>query len=242
MKSPFLHSFARGVAVLLLLSSAGTISTRAAELSRLNGRWRWTFTMPDGVETRPLVKLRYDGRTLTGSARYRHATETPITSAKFDGQLISFQVVRQANDRRVVTRYSGTLNGDVIQGKIQSNWNGEVQSYPWEARRLPDTPEGTWTWTKTIGDKEVEITMKAKLDADKVTGKVSPRKRGGWDIQQGRFHKDGRLTFELEGKIGTVEFTSRFEGVIVGDLLQGHEFVEVGGTKTKETWEATRAD
>lgn len=226
----------------LFLGMALCPSLQGAELSRINGRWRWTFVMADGVETQPLLKLRYDGTTLSGTSKYRHASETPISAAKVEGNRISFQVVRHANDRKVVTRYSGEMDGDLITGQMESNWNGEVQSYPWKAKRLPDTPEGTWTWTRVIGEKEVEVTMKAKLEGDKVTGKVSNRKRGGWDILHGRFHKDGKITFELEGKLGSTEFASHFEGVIVGDSLKGSETVLVSGTTTRETWSATRAD
>lgn len=226
----------------LLLGLALTHPLQGAELSRINGRWRWTFVMPDGVETQPLLKLRYDGTTLSGTSKYRHASETPISAAKVDGDRISFQVVRHANDRKVVTRYSGVMEGDFITGQMESNWSGEVQTYPWKAKRLPDTPEGTWTWTRVIGEKEVEVTLKAKLDGEKVTGKVSNRKRGGWDVLHGRFHKDGKITFELEGKLGSTEFTSHFEGVIVGDSLKGNETVQANGTTTRETWSATRAD
>lgn len=197
--------------------------------------------MPDGAESHPTLKLRYDGKTLTGSSRFRHASETPIASGRFDGRQLSFQVLRQANDRRVVTRYSGVFQDDKIVGKIESNWDGETRTYDWEAKRLPDTPEGTWTWERTLGEKDLDVTMKAKLEGDKVTGKVSNRKRGGLDILHGRF-KDGRITFELEGKIGAVEFTSKFEGQLVGDNIRGKETIKSQGVVTVESWEASRAE
>ena len=209
--------------------------------SRINGRWRWSFTMPDGTEMHPTVKLKYDGKALTGNSRFRHASETPIAAGKFDGHQVSFQVIRQANEKRVMTRYSGIFQDDKIVGTVESNWDGDKQTYPWEAKRLPDTPEGTWTWDRSIGDKDIEVTMKAKLEGDKVTGKVSQRKRGGLDIQHGHFKK-GVITFEIEGKIGTVEFTSKFEGQLLGDSIRGKESITSQGTTTTETWEATRSE
>lgn len=217
----------------------GTVAV--PEESRINGRWRWSFTMPEGVEVHPTLKLRYDGKTLTGTSRFRHASETPIAMGRFDGHHVSFQVVRQANDKRVVTHYSGAFKDDKIIGKIESNWEGETQAYDWEAKRLADTPEGTWTWERTLGEKDVDVTMKAKLEGEKVTGKVSNRKRGGLDILHGKF-KDGRITFELEGKIGAVEFTSKFEGRLVGDRIQGKETIKTDAGATVETWEAVRGE
>ncbi len=228
--------------ILLWATALSTILSGAEEVdSPLNGRWKWSFTMPDGQTVSPVAKLRYDGVTLSGTSRFRHATETPISEARIEGSSIRFSVVREQGDRKVTTRYRGTVTGDTIRGTIESDWDGSKHTYPWEAKRLPDMVEGTWKWTNTLRDHKLEFSLKAHQEGDKVSGKLSGRKGLGVDIKHGRF-RDGEWTFEAERERDGDRFISKFRGRVVGDIVRGKETVITGGQEQVIEWVATRGD
>lgn len=227
---------------LLILSwiLACTPPVGAAETAAATGRWRWTFTMPDGTETRPQVRLKQDGSLLTGKSKFRHGSEIPISKGSVDGSRVAFQTVRTVDGRSVTTRYSGLLEGDMIVGKMESNWTGQLESYPWEAKRMQETPEGTWKWKRVFTEKPLELTLKGKLEGDKFTGKVS-HKKTSTDVEKGTFKKD-IVSFELTTRIGDVEVHSRFEGRVMGDQIEGKERVLVGGREEILPWNPERGE
>ena len=221
------------------LAAEPPTSPQVKDLTQLlNGRWRWQFTMPDGTSVKPVASLRWDGTRLSGKTRFRHATETPISKGVVDGNRITFQVSRTVYGKTVVTRYSGIVQGENLVGKMESNWAGELQSYPWEATRLPDTPEGTWKWDRETGERKLEAVLKAKLEGEKITGKVQIR-RASADVLHGRF-KDGMIRFQIEGKLGGEPFSSSFEGKLMGDQIHGKERLKTGKQEQLLDWEAER--
>ena len=141
-----LHPLRILCAAICLTLGAGAHAQDAHE-SRLNGRWKWHFGMPDGSTLSPQARLRYDGQSVSGVTRFRHGTETAITNGRLRGDVLSFEVVRVLNNQRAVTRYSGVFHDDKIVGEIVSVAEGKPQTHPWEAKRLPDTLDGTWKWS-----------------------------------------------------------------------------------------------
>src|SRR5206468_169087 len=121
----------------------------------VDGTWQWHFTMPDGTELQPKLKLKQHGTNLTGSSSVRAGTDITITNGVIDGDELRFEVVRRHHEATVTTRYTGRRDGDVIRGKVESNWTGESQSYPWEARRLAGI-DGSWKWDSFFGERRFE--------------------------------------------------------------------------------------
>ena len=231
----------RGLAALVIMVlSWAALAEESEPASPLEGIWKWTFTMPDGGQVAPRLKLKREGDKLIGTTRFRAGSETPITNLTVNGQEVSFRVVREREGRSIVTDYSGTLNGEMIKGKIVSNWSGEEQSYDWEAKRLREA-EGTWKWTNSFGEFKVESTLKLKQEGEKVTGKISSRRVRDTEIKNGKF-TDGEISFEIERDRDGEKLISRYYGRISGDKIQGKMELNFFGRPRTNDWHAIRVE
>ena len=89
-------------------------------------------------------------------------------------------------------------------------------------------------------------TLKLKLDAGKLAGKLSTPARGGGaptetDIQSAKLTGD-QITFNLvQDRNGTMR-TNKYDGKITGDTIKGtvERPARGGGDPTKTDWEAKR--
>ena len=204
------------------------------------GTWRWTFTMPDGTTVKPKLKLKQDGGKLTGRSSLRTGSETEISEGKVEGETIRFQVVRDNFGEKIVTNYAGRLTGKTITGKIESNWNGETQTYDWVAERAHEGAEGTWKWSIPFGDRKVDSRVTLKQEGEKLTGKM-PVFRRDVEIKHGKI-KDGEVYFEVEFGREEEKFLSKYRGKQDGDTIKGTIESNFGGRDVTLDWHATRGD
>ena len=72
---------------------------------------------------------------MTGAVVFGDNAEFPIEEGKFKDNVLSFKVSPVFNGNKLIRKYSGTVNGDVIKGKIEFDRNGQVESLDWEATR-----------------------------------------------------------------------------------------------------------
>jgi len=106
-----------------------------------SGTWTWTTAGRNGGEGRKsTLKLKVEGDKVTGtlSAPGRQgaeAREIAIEEGKISGDDVSFNVTREFQGNKVVTKYSGKLSGDSIKGKMETERNGNNRSVDWEAKR-----------------------------------------------------------------------------------------------------------
>jgi hypothetical protein len=257
----------------LLIGSAlafATDSTRAADSAHprppLDGTWRWDFTMPDSGVARPTlrVKTENDGK-LTGTARFRSGSSTPVKNFKLAGDQVSFDVEREREGEKFVTHYRGTLQGDKIIGKITTKWTGDEQNYDWFASRFADI-EGVWRWRPSFGTNapggrqggqgqgggrrgqgggrggfgEMSVTFKRE-EGDKLSGKVNVAGRDQ-DIKHALI-KDGELSFQTERERSTGEMsTNWYWGKLNGDNIIGKYTTDLGGERRTNDWRAARGD
>jgi len=113
-------------------------SVRAAdEKANPTGTWKWSVTFNDQSREQTL-KLKLEGDKLTGTMLGRDNQETPIEDAKFKDGEVSFKVVRERNNQKFTTKYSGKLSGDSIKGKSESERDGQTKSNDWEAKRVKE--------------------------------------------------------------------------------------------------------
>ena len=100
-------------------------------------------------------------------------------------------------------------------------------------------PTGTWKWTVNFGGNEREMTLKLKLDGDKLTGALV---RGDQEtkIEDGKF-KDGEVSFKVTRERDGNKFTIKYSGKVSGDTIKGKTEVEIGGDTRTRDWEAKRA-
>src|SRR5947207_7690931 len=111
------------ILVSFFTASAFAQETTPAPSLKLEGIWKWTFTMPDGTQVTPRLELREEAGQLTGNTRIRAGSEAPITNLTIKGSEITFEVIRENEDREVITRYTGIVSTNTIKGKIISNWS-----------------------------------------------------------------------------------------------------------------------
>jgi hypothetical protein len=232
------------VKTMCLFAACGLSLIAAEQTSKspLHGMWQWKFTMPDGSEVSPVVKFRTKDGELAGTSRFRAGSEKPLANIKLKGSDVSFDVVREYEGEKVVTHYSGKLNGNAITGKITSKSHGEEQIYDWEAKRLVGI-DGAWRmYVDTGGDWPQESRFTLKQEGEKVSGKFGGF-RGDTDIHHGRF-KDGKLSFEVEirGRSGE-KSTNWYFGRLTNDAMVGR--VDMGrfrGGRETNDWSALRAN
>ena len=222
----------------VLLSRLGAAETN--NTTSIAGSWKWNFTMPDGSQVTPRLKIRQENGQFTGTTRFRPGSEIVVTNLLVQGTNVSFEVARQREGRRTVTHYSGAWNGDRLKGLITAHRNGEEQRYDWDARRQADA-EGTWKWTNEFGNFKAESSLKLKQEGDKLTGKIRARRVGETPIIRGTF-QDGRISFDTERERGGETFVNHFYGRLIGDKIEGAMELNFFGRPSTNDWKAFRSD
>jgi hypothetical protein len=255
----------------ILIVTIGLLAEEPAPSSppKLEGTWKWTFQMPDGTKAQPKIKLKRDGNVLTGVTQVNPGSEAAIQDGHVEGDQVSWSVVREQAGRKVTTRYSGKFAGETIQGTIESDWAGETRTYPWTAKRVSDSPTGTWKWEFTFGRGgggrggagggggaappggsggggrggggfRFETRMTLKYEEGKLTGKIKGRTTDT-EITNAKF-ENGKISFDYEReRFGTVTVT-KYWGTIDGDTIKGKQEFEWEEELRTVDWVATRVD
>jgi hypothetical protein len=121
-----------GVLVLAIVVLAG--AARAADDP--SGTWKFDVKGRNGQSRTVTLKLKLEGDKLTGAIVGRNNMETAVSDGTFKDGAVSFSVVREANGQKMTTKYSGTLSGDEIKGKIETERaNGQTNTQDWAAKR-----------------------------------------------------------------------------------------------------------
>jgi len=102
----------------------------------------------------------------------------------------------------------------------------------------PD-PTGTWKWSVTFNDQTREMSLKLKLDGDKLTGSIPGRNNTETAIENGTF-KDGQVSFSVTRERNNQKVTSKYSGKLDGDTIKGKIEGERNGQATSRDWEAKR--
>jgi hypothetical protein len=106
--------------------------------------------------------------------------------------------------------------------------------------RAADDPSGTWKWQLMFNNQTIDLSVKLKLEGDKLTGTLtSPM--GDVAIQDGQY-KDGDLSFKVvrKGQDGT-ERTSKYSGKVSGDTWKAKVELERNGQTSSREFEAKRS-
>jgi hypothetical protein len=101
----------------------------AERLISVDGTWKWSFGFGEGT-----VKLKQEGEKVTGKMSSRRG-EVDIHKGKFKDGKVSFQTERERDGEKFISRYYGELLGDTISGKMEINFDGNVRTNDWNARR-----------------------------------------------------------------------------------------------------------
>ncbi len=109
----------------------------AKAAASVNGKWKYSFTTGGGQTLEPVLDLKQEGEKLTGTMKVNDR-ESAISDGKITGSEISFNVLRERDGQTFTSKYAGKYDGDVIKGKINSNFGGTDRTFDFEAKRQKD--------------------------------------------------------------------------------------------------------
>jgi hypothetical protein len=106
------------------------------------------------------------------------------------------------------------------------------------AARAADDPTGTWKWERKFNDQTFAVSLKLKVEGDKLTGTLTARNMDT-EIQDGKF-KDGDISFTVTRERNGQKFSQKYAGKLSGDMIKGTVEIERNGETMKVDWEAKR--
>jgi hypothetical protein len=100
---------------------------------------------------------------------------------------------------------------------------------------------GTWKWSFSRGDQQIELSLDLKQDGEKLTGTLHLPFGDGvtLDIADGTIKNDElsfKTVFERDGNT----FESRYKGTLDGDTIKGTIQRDRRGETVTRDWEAKR--
>ena len=101
-----------------------------------------------------------------------------------------------------------------------------------------EDPSGTWKWTAMMGNNTREVTLKLKLDGDKLTGTITMGTRDT-EITDGTY-KDGDVAFSVVREQNGNKRTTKYTGKVSGDAIKGKIETDRNGQTNSRDWEAKR--
>lgn len=100
-------------------------------------------------------------------------------------------------------------------------------------------PTGTWKWSVTFNNQTRDVTLKLKLDGEKLTGTMSGRNNTETAIDDATF-KDGTVAFSVTRERNGQKRTTKYNGKLEGDTIKGKAESERNGQAQSRDWEAKR--
>ena len=100
-------------------------------------------------------------------------------------------------------------------------------------------PTGTWKWSVTFNDQTRDVTLKLKLDGDKLTGAMLGRDNQETKIDDATF-KDGEVAFSVTRERNGRKNTTQYKGKLDGDAIKGTIEMTRDGNTTTRDWNAKR--
>src|ERR1044071_3200319 len=217
--------------------------TASSSPAGVTGNWKYDITLESGDVLNLLLNLKQDGDKVAGKVSLGDF-EAPITEGKVTGNAISFKIPVDRDGAKFTSKYNGTLAGDRIKGKIQSDYGGQAHDYDWNATRekaTSATAAGTWKWVIVTenGDSH-DLTLKLKQDGEKLSGVVILGENEV-PISDGLL-KDNEITLKVSREQDGQKQVSKFKGTLEGDSIKGNIDSDWSGEMRKYAWNAKRSD
>jgi len=106
----------------------------AGSASDATGTWKWVIVTADGASIDLSLKVKQEGDKLSGVV-IMGDNEVQISDGMVKDNEVTLKVTRDQDGTTRVSKFKGTLDGDSIKGKIDSDWSGEMRNYAWNAKR-----------------------------------------------------------------------------------------------------------
>ncbi len=105
--------------------------------ANVSGTWRYAIPTAGGQSFEPTLRLKQQDDKITGVIVWGE-NEAPISEGTIKDNEVSFKVDRERDGQTFSTKYLGkvTSAGDLIKGKMESNWGGIDRTYDWDAKKI----------------------------------------------------------------------------------------------------------
>jgi hypothetical protein len=100
-------------------------------------------------------------------------------------------------------------------------------------------PTGSWKYTAEVNGQSIEVTIKLKLEGDKLMGTVSALDLES-KIEDGKY-QDGEVSFKVNREMNGNKLTIKYKGKIQGDTFKGKRELERDGQSNTREFEAKRS-
>jgi len=122
--------------MMAVVAAIGFVASAPADDKKADptGTWKWEVEF-NGQKREQTLKLELKDDKLTGALLGRNNMETKISDATFKDGEVTFSVVRERNDMKITTKYTGKIEGDTLKGTTESERNGEKVKREFEAKR-----------------------------------------------------------------------------------------------------------
>lgn len=236
----------------LVFTTSSFADDKATSKADPTGTWRWERTGRNDSVNKMTLKLKSEGDKVSGTLATKrtggngngpgNSDPIEIKDAKLDGNKISFTVTRTFNDREMVSKYVGTIDGDSIKGtQTRNGQNGEQES-EWNATRSISLEDAAGSWAISFegpdGNK-INSKFDIKVEGDSAKGVYHSTLFGDHDIKDIAV-KDNKLSFAVAFKSDQGEFTVNYEGKIHGDKINGMVKSSFGGEDNERAFEGAR--
>lgn len=237
------RTFNLAILLMLCVLSGSVFAEESADDSKAapakavdpTGAWNWEYSFNDNEPAKFSLKLKWDGKQLTGKYTAFDIT-TDIEEGKFEDGKLSFISKRTLNDHEFTVLFSGKAEANDIHGTVAVDFGEGPREFAWHARRVADLDGvlGTWKLKLETPQGVIEPKITITQDGDKLLGHyVSPfGERDAKDV----VCNDGELTWRIEADDDDeFDFQFVYRGKLDGDKITGsNEYDLNGNTGTME--------
>ena len=112
----------RGLSALVLVLGLSAF-VQAADKAVVTGTWTWTQAGRNGgAEVKSTLKLKQDGDKVTGTLMRggNNASEIEVKDGKVKDNEVTFSTTVERNGNDITTKYTGKVEGDTMNLKIEA--------------------------------------------------------------------------------------------------------------------------
>ncbi len=155
-----------------------------------------------------------------------------------DGDQLSLSTQIEVQGTKVDLKFSGTVKGDELDGKVIVEVDGQTQEYPWTPKRsvqLQDV-QGEWNFEIEAPDgQELSPVLTIQVDGDKLTGKYVTDDDQTIEPKEMKI-VDNQLTYSIETMVNGSALIAKFKGRPYGNKSRGRSLTTTRGTLGKLTF------
>jgi hypothetical protein len=215
------------VAMGPVVAKAAIVQSAADSKDQITGEWEALCEIGGGSATLTL-NFKLDGDKVTGTAESAHTGPGTVKKGSWSNNKLNFTVEFAAHESIEVagSLKDGQLSGDFHTEGMVGQWKAARKTAPAvssatlanSAATTGDQVSGDWEATLEAQGNKAPVTLKLKLDGDKITGTSESAHLGPGTVSKGSW-TNNRLSFTLDVSFGPIVITGTLQdGKLAGDF------------------------